>query len=383
MKIVRSFNRHTTPFIAAVALLLASIASSIVPAFVSAASVTERSIALSNSSVTATNVTYQVNFKAAGAANAFVVDFCSNSPLVGQECTAPAGLTVASAASTTVGFTTVDDIAPNTVMVTGTIGAAADISVDITGITNPSAAGPLYARIVTYSAAIDPGDFGDYDAEDLGPNVVDSGGVALSITQTIGVSGAVPESMLFCISGQTILVDCTGTTAPVVELGETVGDLTALVSNLVSTGNVYAQISTNAVSGAIVHLKSNALNCGGLLRSGAPAACDIGPALDDGIAAGEAKFGVMAAPIADTGSNPTGAFDVVTLSDYNDTTYALNYVAGNGSGVTSTYGDPFLDTAGAPANNKNVQLTFGASVSNNTPAGLYSANLSMIATGKF
>jgi hypothetical protein len=60
----------------------------------------------------------------------------------------------------------------------------------------------------------------------------------------------------------------------------------------------------------------------------------------------------------------------------------MNFVDGT-TGVTSTYGDSLLDTANLPVNNKNVQITFGASVSNLTPAGLYSADLSLIATGKF
>jgi hypothetical protein len=73
----------------------------------------------------------------------------------------------------------------------------------------------------------------------------------------------------------------------------------------------------------------------------------------------------------------------VSGSGYNATTYAFNYVGTNLSGVTSTLGDPFLDTAGAPVNNQNMQLTFGATVTNATPAGNYSTSLSMIATGKF
>jgi hypothetical protein len=61
----------------------------------------------------------------------------------------------------------------------------------------------------------------------------------------------------------------------------------------------------------------------------------------------------------------------------------MGYVSGDATGVTSTYGDPILDTAGAPVNNMGMPLTFGASAANDTAAGLYSADLSLIATGKF
>ncbi len=80
-----------------------------------------------------------------------------------------------------------------------------------------------------------------------------------------------------------------------------------------------------------------------------------------------------------------GTYQPVALSGYNNSTFALNFTSGANpsTGVTSTFGDPFLDTAGAPANNKNMQLTFGATIADNTPAGAYSTDLSLIATGKF
>jgi hypothetical protein len=61
----------------------------------------------------------------------------------------------------------------------------------------------------------------------------------------------------------------------------------------------------------------------------------------------------------------------------------MNYVSGDATGVTSTYGDPILNTAGAPANNQNMPLTFAASINNNTPAGDYSATLGLIASGTY
>ena len=61
----------------------------------------------------------------------------------------------------------------------------------------------------------------------------------------------------------------------------------------------------------------------------------------------------------------------------------MNAATDNSTGVTSTYGSPFLNTAGAKANNMNMQLTFGASTNASVPAGNYSADLSLIATGTF
>lgn len=383
MSMRQLFNRQRVSLATALVLLLGVVAPGLVPAFVSAAAITERSIALSNSSISATNVTYEVNFTSVSGAGAFVVDFCSNTPVIGQECTAPTGFDATAAASTTSGFTDVSDIAANTVVVVGTIAATTPISVEITGITNPSTVGPMYARILTYASDTHADGYVDDNPDNVGAPI-DDGSVAISITNTIGVSGAVLESMLFCISGSAIDADCTNTTSPVLTLGETVGATQALVPTAVSTGNVYTQISTNAVGGAIIRLKSTAADCGGLLRAGAPTACDIAPALNTGITAGQAKFGVLTATATNTpATDAAGVLQPVTGSGYNDTTYALNYDENDTTGVTSIYGDPFLDTDDAPANNKNMELTFGASVSNQTPAGLYSTNLSMIATGKF
>lgn len=377
INVLRLENRRIFYFAAVIVMVLAMI----VPALVSAAQLPSRSIQLSNASVSATNVTYQVNFtpQTTGAV-AFVVDFCSNSPLIGQACTAPAGFTSAGAATSSAGFS-IDSATANRVVVAGTM-TTAPVSVNISGITNPSAAGPLYARIVTFdnltnAAASTP--------ENLGASAVDDGGVAISITNTIGVSGVVLESLTFCVSKAAITDNCATTTAPTVQLGETVGSTVALTPGVVSEDSIHTQISTNAAGGAVIRLKSNAVDCGGLLRAGAPTACDILPALNTDVEenASQAKFGIKTATATDTDLSANGTLQPVSGSFYNNTTFALNYIAGNATGVTSTFGDPFLDTDNAPANAKNMQLTFGATVTNDTPAGAYSAELSLIAVGKF
>lgn len=387
MKNVKTISGITGRMVVVAALVLAAIAPSILAVVASAATATERSIALSNTSRGTQGVNYEVSFKAISNASAFVVKFCQNSPLISQECTAPAGFSAAGAASTTSGFTNVTGSA-NNVVVVGSVAASTTVpvSVVLSGINNPTAAGPIYARIVTFDNATNAGDYaGDNLAiAGSGPTgKVDEGGVAISITDTVGVSGVVLESMTFCVSGAAIADECVTTTPPVLRLGETVGSTIALTPNTVSTGSIYTQISTNAATGAVISLKSSATDCGGLKRAGAPTACDILPALDQGVTETEARFGVRTATATNTGLNPTGNLVPVTGSGYNDTDFVLNYTAGNTAGVTSTFGDKFLDTAGLPANGKNMELTFAASVTNNTPAGLYSTDLSMIATGKF
>jgi hypothetical protein len=392
MSSIRSYGRRVGSLFAVAALALATITPGLVPSFASAAQLTERSIELTTSAKTATAVSYTVTFTPDAAADFVVFDFCSNSPLINTACTAPGGFTLADSASAS---GTVTDIANNTIKLALTSALVADDpeTIILTGVTNPTASGPLYARIVTYTD--DQNSNTPYvSATQLG-TYTDNGSAAISITDNLNVSGAVLETLTFCVAGPTLdgNGDPTATTitdncanagslpAPTLKLGNEVSpDVFALSPSDVSTGSLYSQLSTNAVSGAVVNLKSNALNCGGLYRLGNTANCEIAPALNTDIDEGEAKFGVRAG----TATGGTGAFLPVVGSFYEtNTAFAFNYVAGNGTGVTSPYGDPFLDTAGAPTSNKNLEIIFGASVAPNTPAGLYSTDLSLIATGKF
>lgn len=374
------FDYRVRLMVAATGLLLATI----VPSLASAAQMTERSIALSSSAKDADSVSYQVKFTASAGAGAFVIEFCDNTPLLGETCDAPSGFDVSSA--TAAGFThdtSGDNSAANRYTATGTITSGAN-TITLAGVNNPTNAGALYARIVTYT---DGTGAGGYTTAAPGTHI-DDGGIAMYITDSASVSAAVLESMTFCVAKVAPTKDCANAAAnpPVLKLGEDVGDgVIALVPSALSTGDLFAQISTNASTGAIVNLKSSATDCGGLLRAGAPTACDIAPAGTSGtFALGTAKFGVKA--VADTdpsGATSAGTFQPAAGSAYDDTNYRLNGLANNSAGVTSTYGDPFLDTDDGPINNRNMKLTFAASIANNTPAGKYSADLSLIATGKF
>ena len=383
------FNRQVAFFAVVGALLLAII----LPIIASAAQLTERSIALSSSSVNAKDVSYEIKFKATAGvatAQAFVVDFCSNTPLIGEECTAPVGFD-AGAVDTETASTAVAPLgsSENTVVVTKTIAANDAVVVQLDGIDNPTVVGPIYARIITYNTAVNAELYEATEASNADANRIDEGGAAIQITNTIGVSGAVLESLTFCVSGaDDIGENCVptdaGLDAPTLKLGEEVGDLVALSAGIVSEGSIYTLLSTNAATGAVVSLKSSTVGCGGLMRFGANPAteCDIKPAVTGGVTdTGGAKFGVKTTTAAGVGDEANG--ELRPTGGYSNSTFALGWVIGDATGVTSTFGDPFLDTNNKPANNQKMELVFGATVTNNTPAGLYSADLNLIATGKF
>ena len=353
------------------------------PFVVRAFTLTERSLHLSSSSVGATS-TYTVSFTAKQSASAFVIDFCSNTPLIGQVCTTPMDFSAEAAASTHPVF---DDVtgATGRVVVAGEVGADDEIEVAITGILNPSVDGVVYARIVTFDTK--------QNALDASPTSLvgnqDEGSVAVVITPTIGVSGTVLETLTFCVSAEPIIDDCETVTPPALTLGEEVGGGgKVLQTGVLSQGSLYVQLTTNAYGGAIVRLKSTAEGCGGLFLAGAPEGCYILPAQNQGInpAADQARFGIKTTAAAPTPSRTaTGVLQPAEGSYYNNDAFALRFTEGDtpATGVTSAFGDPFLDTDGALASNQNMQLIFGATIANDTPAGMYSAGLNLITTGKF
>lgn len=398
MNSLRISVRRAGSVFVALALLLSTGLSGIA----SAAQVTERSIALSTSSAGADNVKYQVNFTPASDADMFLVDFCSTSPLIGAACgTAISGFSVTGAAvdgdgtGTSNGDVTAVAGTGHQILVTLPIVADTPVSVDLEGINNPDDAGTIYARVLTFET----GDQTGYTSTAPG-TYQDEGGVAISITPTIAVSGAVLESLQFCVSGEDnvapivagdpIGANCSNATyAPTLKLGTDVGGVIALDSQQIYEGTIYTQLSTNAASGAVVSLKSSTAGCGGLMRAGEPdptKGCGIAPAGALTFNAGEAKFGVKLGTATGVGTSNGDyqAYGTTGSSNYyNSSAFKLNAATNNLTGVTSSYGDPLLDTDGKPLNNMNMPITFGASAAANTPAGNYSAELSLIATGKF
>lgn len=391
MNSFRALCRQARRGAAAFGVLGAVATLSLAPALVaSAATITSRSIALSSSAAGATNVSYDVTFTpASSGTNAFVVEFCSDSPAVGTTCEAPSGFTAAGATTPT-GNTigTLTKTAANAVMVTlGTAATAGtSLTVPINNITNPSGAGSLYARMVTYASATDAEGFtpGTSSTVDGLGTYQDTGSVALSINNEVSVNGEVLESLVFCASGAALSGGCGGTvTAPNLSLGTSgVLGTGAITGAAAGTGTVYTMVSTNANSGAVVSMKSDATGCGGLINSSAPTKCYIAPAGTTPlatIAAGASQFGMELAGL----SNGTGTGTLAASAPYATSGYTMDYVNGDATGVTSPYGSPIYNTSGGPISSATANLVFGANTGNETPAGNYSADLDLIATGTY
>lgn len=372
MQRLRSLRRSVYGIIAAIL----SVAVLVPANMASAAQVTSRSVELSSSAASAT-ANYLVSFTAPTAVQSIVMDFCSDSPIIGATCTAPTGMSLTSATLTvgtnTTGWVKNSSTANNFQLknTTTPTTAGASLNFTITGATNPSTVGSFYARVYTYVSSTP----GYTNATTLG-TYADYGGFAMSTANTISISATVMETLTFCVSGAAPGTGCTSTTTPAVTLGHgspAVIDSTQ-VDNNSSTTPTYTQISTNAQSGAIVRLK-NSNTCGGLSSDGGTT-CAIPAAGATPITLTNTNggFGLY----VNAGSGGTGT--VTPNANYNDGT--STHYAMNTTNVTSAYGDA-IESSSAPVSSVNNQLTFAAISKATTPAGVYTATMTLIATGTF
>ena len=387
-----------------------------------------------------TSVIYQVKFTAFTNAHSMVIDFCAQDPIINDTCTSPTNFDASTATLTNVGavgqVTAGNNwtITPATSQVKladdGVSGHNIDPTVsggvqqfELNGITNPSTVGTFYARMYTYAN----NSYGTYDFPDTSGghtgvgNFVDYGGIALSTTNIIQITARVQEQLTFCVTNADPVnwttgsqpPDCSSTVVsgapPALTLGH--GSPTPVLdSNTIDHGSIWSQLSTNATHGAVIKIRNSNLTCGGLSADGGTT-CAI-PPINSGaagvsaMAAGTAAFGLYVdtyTPVAPPtgGCGFTGAGGIGTIgsvaatANYNDGSHLCtggvtsttsewygfdNTTSGNNE--TSTYGSTVASTAAPVYRAENI-YDFSATSALTTPAGIYTANLALIATGTF
>lgn len=407
--------------LAAIALLVGIAFPAFKPRLASAAQLTSRSITLSDSGASGgtittgvgsgTNVTYQVAFTTTVASQSVIIDFCAEDPIVADTCTTPTGLTLATSSLvgvtgniTAAGWTKTGTAGQVRVARgTGTAATPGAQAFQLTGATNPSSVGvgagikpvgSFFARIYTYSDATFGSTTTAYASPTAPGDYKDYGGIALSTNQIITITARVQEQLTFCVSGSvqtswTTTNDCSdpqAAVAPALILGH--GTPTAFLdSNQTDSGTVYSQISTNATFGAVIAMRDSNTTCGGLSADGgvtcAIPANNAGAATASAITAGTAAFGLYVTN-GTLGFNGTGT--VTADANYNNGT-ATNYgmdteTTTDPGSVIGTFGDKVASCA-APVYRVNNTYTFAATAALTTPAGIYTANMDLIATGTF
>jgi len=395
MQKVHSYNRRIS-LVALVLLLCSSML--LVPRPAVADQLTSRTIELSDSRVSGgptggTNVSYSISFGISNSAGytsgnmkSYIVDFCSDSPLIGESCTAPTSLDLSTATATggnTAGWTIATTASQIKASDATGIAGGSTVTLEMGGITNPSTLGTFYARVYTYADNTfgSTGGSGAYsDPQNVGSDI-DYGGVALSTVSAVSVTARVQEELTFCVAGAAITPNCANAASnpPALTIGH--GSPTKILdSTAVDTATAYMQTSTNAQSGVIIRMK-NSNGCGGL-SDDSGATCSIPPgntpftSADTGGTTGNADYGM------DVAVNTDGIGTLSPTAPYDTTgSYAMAYT-GAGTGVVSTYGSQIASSTGVLSSVDNT-LTFAATAANTTPAGIYTADMELIATGTF
>jgi len=398
MHTINRFLKRISYITAATVISVGSLLA-LVPQGASALQVQTRSIEMSTSSNagSAATTSYNVNFNSASSTytvKGFVVQFCSNSPIISDTtCTAPTGFSASAVTLTTSGtigssgWTAASFISDTAVNITKSAGASVNngdtISFDLGNIQNPtSSVGTFYARIYTYDSTTGATGYTIADPEaGAGNPHTDDGGIALSTANQVTVTAKVQETLLFCVftSVSTTGVSCPGSVSGMV-LGDSFGVLSSTTTDYLTHTNattpLYAQLglASNATTGVIVRAKAS-----GTLTSGSNTIAAIGSG------SGSCTADSTTATVEQFGFNVT-AGSGGTGTQTADAGYACG--GGNHSfdttNLTSTYGDPVLSTAGPSTEPTSEALVdFLGKASTTTKSGVYTATFTFIATGTY
>jgi hypothetical protein len=365
---------------------------------VNAGTFTTRSIKMSDSTPSATAVQYDITVTPTANVTAYglVIEFCDNSPLDGDSCTAdftapgtnvPNGATGPAALA---GWTLHGNSDGNTLIFTHGTGvaftAATPITFSVTGLINPSevggnGTGEFYARVYNYAAAATaqsyvsatPGAYTDY------------GGFALSTGAQINITAKVMEKLRFCVYRD----DTGAKTCADGYSNQTLGDSRGALDELNAYTNAEAKfdVMTNAQGGVVVRAKTfgGAGQTNNTLTSGSNTITEIGGTAA-AISVGSEQFGfcvgtsggsvVGVAPYADAGCNAVTRNGIYAGA----ATFALD--RNNTTGTASTFGDDIASINTATAVTTGT-LGFVGNISPTTEAGIYTYAMSLIATSTF
>lgn len=399
MSIKNKFLSRTGSFVAATLVALGALVPAVVPMVSASGQVQSRSIEMSDSTISHAGTSYKVSFTpATTGAESLIIDFCNNSSIIGASCTAPVGMDANSSIGFTAGTGTnnwalgsgsASQVRLN--MGTGSALGTSAVDFTLTGITNTSALGTFWARVYTYDCT----DYGAHTGGGLcsasgtayssptaiGSNI-DYGGFALSTVSLINISATVMETLTFCINKTTIATGCSGISTPVaLTLGSGSPKVLSITTGAGSTDDAFFQVSTNALSGAVIKMRShNACANGGLSRDGGTTCPIPGVGASNAITtANTAAFGVNVAADTPLGSTIGTLTPTAPYSTSNQ--YGMDTTGGNS--VSAGGGTKLADTTTGAAADLGGHLTFDAEAAATTPAGVYSADESLIATGTF
>jgi fibronectin-binding autotransporter adhesin len=360
-------NRRVCPMITkrsivrrAIYLVSAFLVAALIPvAPVHALQLTGRSLTLSSSapSAAATSYTFGFTVNQATTIKSVSIDICDSAS---GTCTpsstgVPTGLTTTGAAVGSIsgigsGGTWTGSLATNgrlRATNNSNTGTPTTVSMQFTGITNPSTANSTYyARITTYS-------------DNAYATPIDTGTVAVSTANLITVSASVDETLTFCTGTSGITnSSCAGATGTAVNLG-------ALTTSSTGSGTSQVGVSTNANTGYAITVAGNTLT------SGANTVTAL--VTQTASSQGSSQFGInlKSNSTPSVGSDVSGAGTATATANYN-TTNQYRFVTGDQ-----------IASKGSSDNFRLFTVSYVANIAGSTPAGSYTTSLTYVATATF
>ncbi len=319
-----------------------------------AAQLAPRSLTMSDALAAAHNVAYKlaIGIPSTSTVGSIRVQFCSNSALLDDVCTAPAGFDVSSAtlASQTgaTGFIFSTNSDANNIVLSRPPTSQSPVTATyaFVNVTNPTAGGTFYGRVFTYATS-----------DGTGPSN-DAGGLALAITPTLAASAEVPPYLTFCLGESITGVACNTATEPFSDFG-------TLAPSITSAAQSQLVVATNADNGFSMWASGTTMTSGNntiaAMSGGTPQK-------------GTPQFGINlttnTAPAI--GQNPTGpGISGVVLANY---AQADHY--------RFTSGDPLV-TSPLPDDLQKYTVSYIVNIPANQPGGVYSTTLTYVCLANF
>lgn len=339
-------------------ILLAALTVSLAPSLylpqkALAARLENRSVRIGSSkaSVTTSHI-FSFTVPTGGTVGSIVFEYCSNTPIFGQPCTAPNGLDVSLATidsqSGITGFTVHGFTTANRLVITRTPaanGANQPAVYNFGNIVNPSDEDvPTYIRITTYASDDGTG------AE------TDRGAVVFVIIPEFTVNAFVPPYLTFC-AAITVSADCSTTSGNFINLGE----LSKTSANF-STSQFAG--ATNDVGGYSTYLAGSTMSSG---INTIPPLISPAPSVP-----GTSQFGLnlVANSKPDVGRNRTGGGTAVPSGGY-------------GSPNQFKFEEGIIAASPFSTNFNVFTVSYLVNVSNSQKPGIYTTTVTYIATAAF
>jgi hypothetical protein len=313
-----------------------------------------RGVELGNSypSVTTTYRFFLTINTASSGIGSIKILLCSNSPLIDDSCTIPAGLDVTHEtiqASSGLPAFSVFPVTTNELLISWgptSITPPFPISVTLGNIINPNSIGPYYGRMTTYNTINGTGPFIDY------------GVLAFAINAHLQISSYVPPYLTFCTGLSIPSYNCASATGSYINFG-------GLSPARSSQSASQILVATNAANGYTVQVYGTTMTSGN----------DVIKALagNAGSRPGSPQFGInlRANSAPHIGANPSGPGSGHAANGYN-TPNSFRFVSND------------IVASSAVADNwRRYTVSYLVNVPPNQPPGVYVSTLTYVGAGSF